>query len=487
MSALWPLALAILVGTGLRFYHLGANSLWIDELATLDIARHSLRDIPRLSSSDNFIPPLYFVLVHSSLRFLGESEVSLRLWSALAGIGTIPIVWLLTAVIARDRTAAHLAAGLLAINPLHLWYSQEGRPYALLLLFGCCALLAFARAVESASWWNWIAFWLCATLAILIHTTGIVFPLVAWAWGLWSANRKRLLRPILASSLAIGLTCAPFFVAIAHALRESRGNFHSPPRPITGLEIGYTLVTYVTGYSFGPAPRDIQNIGPWAALRNHPLESLIAGTILLGLLAIAALKCRRAPGRWFAVLLAVPLGFIFLLAALSGKAYNVRYTLPAMVGFLGLVSVTLQALGPKSRGLWLTALMSLALWADGQWFWVPGYWKEDSRAAVTWLRDNLAAGATAAVAPSYQKRLLEYYASKAGAELKFVAVLPGSRLAHGLSPEALVLTRLHHVPNRRQLEADFERLPGSRVLRGGVAGYEMLVTGQSRPAGPLVR
>ena len=467
--------MAILVGAALRFYHLGANSLWIDEFATLDIARHSLTDIPRLSSSENFIPPLYFVLVHSVLRVLGDSEVSLRLLSALAGIGTIPIVWLLTAVIARDRTVAHVAAGLLAANPLHLWYSQEARPYALLLLFGCCALLAFARAVESASLWNWIAFWVCATLAILVHTTGIVFPVIAWTWGLWSPNRERLLRPLLGSSLAIGLTCAPFFFGIAHALREARGAFHSPPRPITGLEIGYTLLTYVGGYSFGPAPRDIQKFGAWTALWAHSLESLLAGTVLLGLMTIAALKWRRAPEPWFTVLLAVPLGFIFLLAALSGKAYSIRYTLPSLIGFLGIMSVAVNALGPRSRTLGLAALFGLALWADAQWFWLPRYWKEDSRALVSWLRDKLPPGATVAVAPGYQNNLLEYYASKAGAEFHFRGVPPDSSLSGDTPPDALVLTRLHHVPNWRKFKADFVHLSGRQVVEGQVAGYEMLV------------
>ena len=474
------MALAILVGAALRFYRLGANSLWIDEFATLDLANHSLPDILRLSSSANFIPPLYFVLVHGAMRFLGESEVSLRLLSVIAGIATIPVVWLLTAVITRDRTTAHLAAGLLAINSLHLWYSQEARPYALLLLFGCGALLAFARAVESTSLWSWIAFWVCATLAIVTHTTGIVFVAVAWTWGLWSANRNRLLRPLLGSSLAIGLTCAPFFFAIARALKETQGTFHSPPRPITGLEIGYTLLTYITGYSFGPAPRDIQNLGGWAALQGHPLESILAGIILLGLLAIAALKCRRPPARWFTALLAVPLGFIFLLAALSGKAYNVRYTLPALVGFLGLISVALSALQPRARGLWLTALTGLALWADGQWFWVPDYWKEDSRAAVAWLRDNLGPGATVAVAPSYLDLPLEYYDARSGAKLHFRGVPPDSTLPRGTPPDALVLTRLHHVPNWLRLKAEFEGLPGARILYGRVSGYEMLVRRRSR-------
>lgn len=473
-ATLGPLAITILVGAALRFYRLGANSFWIDEFATLSLATQAPGEILRTSSTVNFIPPLYFLLVHTVWQALGESEVALRLPSVIAGICTIPIVWALTQNVTRTRSTANIAAALLAVNPLHLWYSQEARPYALLLFFGCSALLAFARAVHTASWRDWGGFWICSTLAILTHTTGVIFVAIAWGWGFWAAERRRLLRPLLTSSLAIGLACAPFFLRIAHALEETGGTFHSPPRAITGLEVGYSLLTYVTGYSFGPAPREIQNLGGLAALRIHPLESTLALVALLGLLVLSVAK-RRATMRPFIALLAISLGTVFLLAAFSGKAYNVRYTLPALVGFLGIVSVAIAGLAPRSRVVWLTTLIGLALWADAQWFWEPRYWKEDSRAAVGWLRSQLGPGARVAVAPSYYDRPLQYYSQRLGAELHFVAILPDSGLPAGASLDALVLTRLHHVPNWRDLKSEFEELNGRSMTAGHAAGYEMLV------------
>jgi hypothetical protein len=472
-ATFWPLAIAILVGAALRFYRLGANSLWIDEFATLQVATHSPGEILRITSSVNFIPPLYFLLVHGALQVFGESEAALRMPSVVAGILTIPVMWLLTEEIAANRSAANIASLLLAVNPLHLWYSQEARPYAVLLFFGSCALLALQRAVRMESLRDWAAFAVWSALAFLTHTTGVILALVGWTWALWSPNRRHVIRPLLVSSLAVALACAPSVIAIGRALALTHGTFHSPPRSSTGLEGPYTLLSYVTGFSFGPAPREIQNWGALAALRSHPLESVLAGVTLLGALIVSALK-RRAAMTGFVVLLGISMAGLLVLSAVSGKAYNVRYTLPALLGFLGIVSMAAAALGRRPQVLFMTALIGVALWADGQWFWSALYWKEDSRAAVAWLRRELAPGATVAVAAPYMVSPLAYYARKAEAELRFLPLPPEGGVPSGTSVDALVLTRLHHAPNWRKLKADFVGMSGP-VLKGEVAGYDMLV------------
>ncbi|MBA3345745.1 MAG: glycosyltransferase family 39 protein [Gemmatimonadales bacterium] len=458
------------MGAALRFYGLGTNSLWIDEFGTLSIASHSTADILRISSSSNFIPPLYFLLVHGVLQVFGESEVALRLASVVAGICTIPVVWLLTEQIATSRSTANIAGALLAVNPLHLWFSQEARPYALLLFFGCCALLSLKRAMRTQSLRYWIAFSVCSALAFLTHTTGLIFGVIAWTWALSSPDRPRVVRPLFAASLAVGLACAPFFVPIARALAATHGIYHSAPRSLTGLEVGYTLLTYVTGFSFGPAPRDIQNLGAPAALRDHPLQSAMAGAALLGVLVASVLK-RRAAMTCFIALLGIPLAGIFALSALSGKAYNVRYTLPALIGFLGIVSIATRALAPRPRALALTALIGLALWADAQWFLVSRYWKEDSRSAVAWLRRKLPPGSTVAVAPGYQAGVLTYYAHRVGAELVFDSLPDAARSLGSTHPEALLVTRMHHLPHWRELVHSLDAGAGSPRHGVELVGY----------------
>jgi 4-amino-4-deoxy-L-arabinose transferase-like glycosyltransferase len=462
-----------MVGTALRFYRLGANSLWIDELATLDLASHSLSDILRLSSSANFVPPLYFLLVHGALQVFGESEVTLRLLSAAAGIATIPVVWLLTRDMTGNRLTADLAATLLALNPLHLWYSQEARPYSLLLFFSCCALLALERAAQTNSARYWILFTLSSALAFLTHTTAVLLAAIAWGWMLSAPGKRHLIRPLLASSVAAVLLCTPSILAIAGAFAETQGTFHTAPRAITGLELPYTLFTYVGGYSFGPSPREIQDLGALGALRNNLFQSAIAGVGLLALLLLLWLN-RRAAVPLFVALFAISLAGIFVLAALSGKPYNVRYTLPGLIGFLLSVSLASRTLTPQLRAFALAVPVGIAAIADAQWFWVSRYWKEDTRAAVTWLRNRVGPGVQVAVAPGYSIPILQYYARKAGADLSFVSALGPEHQAKGV-PGALVLTRLHHVPEWRELRADFVGQPQAGLVQGQVPGYDMLL------------
>jgi len=345
-------------------------------------------------------------------------------------------------------------------------------------LFGCCTLLALVRAMRLEGPGYWVAFAVCGALTFLTHTTGVTIVAVAWAWALLSPDRRRVVRPLLASSLAIAIACVPFVLSITGALVATGGTFHSPPRSLTGLELPYTLLTFVTGFSFGPAVREIQNWGAVAALRAHPFQSAIAGVVLLGALVVSVVK-RRAAMTPFIALLVIHLAAILGLSALSGKAYNVRYTLPALVGFVGVISVAGRALRPGPRAVGLTVLVGVALWADVQWFRSERYGKEDSRAAVAWLRDNLAPGATVAVAPSYGVEPLAYYARKAGARIRFLPIGSGADVPGSTSPDVLVLTRLHHVPDWRELKANFVGRAGVGVREVQVVGYEILVGSQA--------
>ena len=87
--------------------------------------------------------------------------------------------------------------------------------------------------------------------------------------------------------IAGGRVAAP----IARAVMEAKST-GSPPRAITGLEIPYTLFTFVAGYSLGPAVREIQALGWAAAVRAHPFQTAVAAlTVVVAI--VVALKARR--------------------------------------------------------------------------------------------------------------------------------------------------------------------------------------------------
>jgi mannosyltransferase len=128
------LALLLALGAGLRFHGLGRESLWNDELHSRWLSSApTARQVVAKTLADDGHPPLHNLLLHEIERFWGDSEVALRLPSALAGTLSIAAIFLL-GLLLYGTAEGLLAAGLLAVLWCPVSYSQEARPYGLLLL-----------------------------------------------------------------------------------------------------------------------------------------------------------------------------------------------------------------------------------------------------------------------------------------------------------------------------------------------------------------
>ncbi len=174
-------------------------------------------------------PRLYFWLLHLVIGVFGDSETALRLLSVVAGALTVPLVVLLVRALGESTRVAILSAALLALNPLHLWYSQEARPYALLVCLGIGSLVCLMRALRNGSVLAWAGFAALASLAILTHVVGVVFPLIGWLWALRMRRDGSTLRQLVAASIVIALATAPFGYMLAHAVHSRRGDRLAPP------------------------------------------------------------------------------------------------------------------------------------------------------------------------------------------------------------------------------------------------------------------
>jgi uncharacterized membrane protein len=470
--------LAVSLATALRVFRLGRNSLWVDELASLQVASVPFALIPEAALRGNaFEPPIYFWLLHASMAMFGTSEAALRALSVLAGVLTVPLVWLLVRELSEDKRSASFAALLLALNPLHLWYSQEARPYSLMLLFAAASLLCLCLAMRGrgALWAGYTVF---GALAILTHLTGIVVPVIGAGLVLLQERRAGLAGKFVAFSAGMGMLILPFLLALANSIEP--GSTGSPPRALTGLEAPYSVFTYLAGYSLGPSVREIQNFGWQVAVERHPVQTLIAG-VSLAVILVLVLRVPRASMMPLGILLIVPLAVPILGSAATSKAFNVRYTLPALIGFVGLMGVAVAALRPRARGATFAALLAVSLWADAQWFFLPRYGKEDSRAAVGCLAERGLPGATVAVAPRYMKGVLEYYAGRAGYPMEVVGVSAPEQVVASRA-SALLTTRLHHVPDESALVRAFRYVQRGRVLEGGAPGYRIHVAAPGEAA-----
>jgi 4-amino-4-deoxy-L-arabinose transferase-like glycosyltransferase len=129
---------------GLRFFHLENQSLWNDEMFSVEVAAAPISAIQSTLAAHYHHPPLFFYLLHIVFAWFGPGAWTLRLISAAAGSLTVGLVfWWCSGMFGM---AAGLISGAICLfSPFHLAYSQEGRPYALaalLALASCCSLQA---------------------------------------------------------------------------------------------------------------------------------------------------------------------------------------------------------------------------------------------------------------------------------------------------------------------------------------------------------
>ncbi len=180
---------------------LDAKSLWLDEAYGLYVTRLGL---PMLwaGQSEPYHPPLFYWLLERWLR-LGGGEflwrfpsVCFTVLSALAAY-RLACAWF-------GRAVALTAAALTALSPVLIWYAQELRPYALLVLLslvttgavtrlclrpGPIPFLIAAGAVAAAIYLHYFALLLLGVhlitfVALLAarRTTPWALPWVAGAW-----------------------------------------------------------------------------------------------------------------------------------------------------------------------------------------------------------------------------------------------------------------------------------------------------------------
>lgn len=462
--------LVTLLGMALRFYRLSNQSLWTDEIYSIVTARAPLSQIVQASAVPNNSLPTYFLLLRAVAGNSNQDiEFRARLISALAGTFSIPVFMGVVYSWRRRADVALMAGLLLAVNPLHIWYSQEARAYALMLFFGLLALLFFetARTRRSAGWWAGYA--AAAVVAIALHKTAIIFPAICLLWHAWDLLAERRRMTVLLVHLAL---------LVAGVTILSPRSFTLPPenrRPNSWLAIPYTIVTYAGGYSFGPSLTEIQSSGPWAALSRNKVEiAIVATTLMLMALAYAqamrSVIISRAAG-----LMLLDLLMISGYAALTAYPYNVRYTLPALLGFLALAAGVVPRVDVPARAA-LAALLAVSVWADWQWYYSPVYRKEDSRGVAQWLISNQEGVASWTVLPAYSAQAVQWYINTYGypeLNARLEPARENETTTFPPVPDALIIGRHDHIMQPLALIQAYKAVTGYPRNAMTFAGFEI--------------
>ena len=199
------LGLILILAAYLRFNGLGDNSLWLDECYTVQFARAGFEGVLTGVASD-IHPPLYYLIVHVVILALGASELVVRTPSAIFGILTCFVTFLLARMVAGRRFAL-LAALLLAVCPLAIDHSREARMYSLLPLMAGITTLAFLKLLDGVTRRRILIAGACGGLLLYTHYTGHIYfaALLLALMAPLSLNKEARAAAIKALALALAL------------------------------------------------------------------------------------------------------------------------------------------------------------------------------------------------------------------------------------------------------------------------------------------
>jgi uncharacterized membrane protein len=207
------LGAAVVGAAALRLVGLGSQSLWYDEWLTTEATQGGLRDLAHHVATREGITPPYFVLMWAWVRIVGAGEIALRAPSVIAGIATVPVAYAIAGAVGQRRTVARLAAALVAVSPMLVWYSQEARPYSMLAFIGALSVLVCVRARERADRARLAAWALAAAAVAAVHYVALF--LVAGEVIVLAVAHRRCWRAVVLACLptaAVTLALVPFAV-----------------------------------------------------------------------------------------------------------------------------------------------------------------------------------------------------------------------------------------------------------------------------------
>jgi len=206
--------LCFLVGFALRFYSFDQKSLWIDEVHTFNDSRDNLKGqlIFYKENPTTLHPPLFYILTHLFYPF-DKPEKDLRIIPLIFGTLSIPIFYLLSRSFAS--AIAFPCTLSLTFMTYHIYFSQDGRMYSLLMFFGMLTLYFFMKYLKTHNK-IYLAF-VAIGYAVLFHASYSSILFIAFSQLLWfyRLNDHRVKPNISSFFILTGITftlCVPWIV-----------------------------------------------------------------------------------------------------------------------------------------------------------------------------------------------------------------------------------------------------------------------------------
>ncbi len=426
-----------MISLGMRLYQLDAESLSMDEIVTVETYHGSPTDIV-MSAAIEGQPPLDNFLGAFLYRLgLGQSDWWVRFPATLFGAGSVLLLGFWVRRAAGD-VAGVTAAILLAVCPLHVYMSQEARPYALMFFLALASGLLYVRARERNDIKSWVIYALVLFAMLMTRWTDPHFIVLGiGVHAVLSRSRIPKQSPELAAvessifrrfswfTIAAYAVYCPFFINII----RFQGTAIRPPSMDWSIRFFSLLNESFTALFAGYSARTL-----FTALPGMRWLVLTAASLMIAGLMLAFLGRKERDSAFWWIFLPYPFIYALVYGLLGNAVPKPQYLLLMAVFVISCISQALESVraGTKHSMLRLGAFAGLLLlfvvpMAQGSWTSLGGMDKTDWRGAMGYLKQHAHAGDVAVclgsdtVVPAFRPKA--YGKNRYGPEaLKFVPI-----------------------------------------------------------------
>lgn len=381
--------LSMFVGGFLRFYKIGVRSIWLDEAITAQVSSQNIWDIILNRASTGIHPPLYFISMHFWIKLFGDSEVSIRSFSAIFGVLCIYLIYKIASKI-FDKTTGIISSFLFSLSPFYIYFGQEARMYPMVTFFVLLSILSLLKGIENRK--NLILLTVSNILALYTH---IFSAFVVLAQNLYilltSFKNKKLLKKWIICQFIILIFISPWLYVI---IQNKTPEVYQGARKVSLSSLAYIFLEL--------------NLGAGRAVFNNKVLVALFFVILF-ILGILPPWEKRKEFLFLFLYIFLPI-FLLLIFSIKKSFFSARYISIFIPGYFIILGRGIKRLKHYSIILlFFLGIISIYILSLGYYYTNLSNLNRPWREAVSYLHQNIDKDEKVFIFAPYMWRPFEYY------------------------------------------------------------------------------
>jgi mannosyltransferase len=326
----------------LGLYHLGTRSLWLDEGYTWLTSSFKVSYIWKFQHSDGGHLFLYYLLIHYLISWFGDSASVMRWPSVIAGAASVPLLFLLTCRLVADRVAGIYAAVLFAVSTPLVFWQQNAREYAFIVLLAVASTLLLVIAVQEVNRWALVGWAVIVVVACYSNVQAALLPAAQLLPVLMWPRAKVMWRPL---AVVVGAAGIASVIPLLAANDNAASIVLTPPNGASVREVATFLAS---GSGSAVAATDVD----YALLGLTTLFWAVAFVLLIFDLAHHGRTERNFGSALSLSWLIVPSLLSWTISETYQPIFSDRYLIVSLPAAAVVVAGLLARLQPRALGLY---------------------------------------------------------------------------------------------------------------------------------------